>query len=128
MKAELEQKKDVLISMEAELAKVSHWNSQVDGSSYRCDMMVAKYTELVNLLTDRWRRIDGQIDTRCVLCFIQRSQSCNNRHGAGFRGWFSNSVSCLSLPYRCIFTDTPFSDCVTSLCLCLQHPLINSIY
>ncbi|TMS20240.1 Desmoplakin [Larimichthys crocea] len=64
MKAELEQKKDVLISMEAELAKVSHWNSQVDGSSYRCDMMVAKYTELVNLLTDRWRRIDGQIDTR----------------------------------------------------------------
>ncbi|TKS75098.1 Desmoplakin [Collichthys lucidus] len=64
MKAELEQKKDALISMEAELAKVSHWNSQVDGSSHRCDMMVAKYTELVNLLTDRWRRIDGQIDTR----------------------------------------------------------------
>ncbi|XP_068445713.1 desmoplakin-B-like isoform X1 [Clinocottus analis] len=64
IKAELDQKKDVLASMEAELAKASHWNSQVGGPFHRCDMMLSKYTEQVNLLSDRWRRIQGQIDTR----------------------------------------------------------------
>ncbi|XP_018526376.1 LOW QUALITY PROTEIN: desmoplakin-like [Lates calcarifer] len=62
--AELEQKKDVLASMEAELAKASHWNGQVGGPFHRCDMMLSRYTEQVGLLSDRWRRILGQIDTR----------------------------------------------------------------
>lgn len=66
MKVELDQKKDVLASMEAELAKASHWNSQVVGSFHRCDMMLSKYTEQVSQLGDRWRRINGQIDTRYV--------------------------------------------------------------
>lgn len=52
--------------MEADLAKASHWNSQVGGPFQRCDMMLSKYTEHVNLLSDRWRRIHGQIDTRYV--------------------------------------------------------------
>lgn len=64
IKAQLDQKKDVLASMEAELAKVSHWNSQVGGALPKCDLMLAKYTEQVGLLGDRWRRISGQIDTR----------------------------------------------------------------
>ncbi|XP_068175111.1 desmoplakin-like isoform X1 [Antennarius striatus] len=64
MKAELDNKKDVLASMEAELSKASHWNSQVGGPSHRCDMMLCKYTEQVGVLSDRWRRITGQIDTR----------------------------------------------------------------
>ncbi|KAK9519723.1 hypothetical protein VZT92_022433 [Zoarces viviparus] len=64
IKAELDQKRDVLASMEAELAKASHWNSQVGGPFHRCDMMLNKYTDQVNLLSDRWRRIQGQIDTR----------------------------------------------------------------
>uniref|UniRef100_A0A3Q3KR61 Desmoplakin b n=1 Tax=Monopterus albus TaxID=43700 RepID=A0A3Q3KR61_MONAL len=64
MKAELVQKKDVLASMETELANASHWNSQVGGPFHRCDMMLSKYTELVGLLSDRWRRIQGQVDTR----------------------------------------------------------------
>ncbi|XP_042369598.1 desmoplakin-like isoform X2 [Plectropomus leopardus] len=66
IKAELDQKKDVLASMEAELGKASYWNSQVGGPSHRCDMMLSKYTELVSLLSDRWRRILGQIDTRIL--------------------------------------------------------------
>lgn len=66
MKMELDQKKDVLASMEAELAKASHWNSQVVGPFHRCDMMLSKYTEQVSQLGDRWRRINGQIDTRYV--------------------------------------------------------------
>ncbi|KAM6938946.1 desmoplakin-B [Lycodopsis pacificus] len=64
IKAELDRKKDVLASMEAELSKASHWNSQVGGPFHRCDMMLNKYTDQVNLLSDRWRRIQGQIDTR----------------------------------------------------------------
>ncbi|XP_044056974.1 desmoplakin-like isoform X1 [Siniperca chuatsi] len=64
IKAELDQKKDVLASMEAELAKASHWNGQVGGPFHRCDMMLSKYSEQVGLLSDRWRRIQGQIDTR----------------------------------------------------------------
>lgn len=64
IKAQLDQKKDVLASMENELAKVSHWNSQVGGAWPKCDMVLSKYTEQVGLLGDRWRRINGQIDTR----------------------------------------------------------------
>uniref|UniRef100_A0A3Q3WU97 Uncharacterized protein n=1 Tax=Mola mola TaxID=94237 RepID=A0A3Q3WU97_MOLML len=60
----LDQRKDVLTSMESELAKVSHWNGQVGGPFHRCDMILSKYTEHVGLLGDRWRRIDGQIDNR----------------------------------------------------------------
>lgn len=52
--------------MEAELAKASHWNSQVGGPFHRCDMMLSKYTEHVGQLGDRWRRINAQIDTRYV--------------------------------------------------------------
>lgn len=69
IKAELDQKKDVLAFMEAHLAEASHWNSQVGGPFHRCDVMLSKYTEQVGLLSDRWRRIQGQIDTRYV-CFI----------------------------------------------------------
>ncbi|XP_034738397.1 desmoplakin-like isoform X4 [Etheostoma cragini] len=64
IKAELDQKKDVLASMEAALAKASHWNGQVGGPFHRCDMMLAKYTEEVGQLSDRWRRLQSQIDTR----------------------------------------------------------------
>uniref|UniRef100_A0AAQ6ALK1 Desmoplakin b n=1 Tax=Amphiprion ocellaris TaxID=80972 RepID=A0AAQ6ALK1_AMPOC len=64
VKAELDQKKDVLASMEKELAKASHWNSQLGDPFHRCDMMLSKYTEQVGVLSDRWRRIQGQIDTR----------------------------------------------------------------
>lgn len=64
VKAQLDQKKDVLASMEAELAKVGHWNSQMSGAFPKCDMMLSKYTEQVGLLGDRWRKISGQIGTR----------------------------------------------------------------
>lgn len=53
--------------MEAELAKASNWNSQVVGPFHKCDLMLSKYTEQVSLLGDRWKRINGQIDTRYVL-------------------------------------------------------------
>nr|XP_033936274.1 desmoplakin-like [Pseudochaenichthys georgianus] len=64
IKAELDQKKSVLASMEAKLSQANHWNGQVGGPFYRCDMMLSKYSEQVGLLTDRWKRIQAQIDTR----------------------------------------------------------------
>uniref|UniRef100_A0A3B4XVV0 Desmoplakin n=1 Tax=Seriola lalandi dorsalis TaxID=1841481 RepID=A0A3B4XVV0_SERLL len=64
VKAELEQKKDALASMEAEFAKVSHCSSHVGGAFHRCPIMLSKHTEQVGLLSDRWRRILGQIDVR----------------------------------------------------------------
>ncbi|XP_075901736.1 desmoplakin-B isoform X2 [Nelusetta ayraudi] len=66
MRADLDKKKDVLAYMESELAKANHWNGQVTGPFHRCDMMLSKYTEQVSHLGDRWRRINGQIDTRHV--------------------------------------------------------------
>uniref|UniRef100_A0A3B3Y463 Desmoplakin b n=1 Tax=Poecilia mexicana TaxID=48701 RepID=A0A3B3Y463_9TELE len=47
MKAELMQKQDVLTSMESELSKASHWNSQMGGSFHRCDLMLSKFTEQI---------------------------------------------------------------------------------
>uniref|UniRef100_A0A3B3DJN7 Desmoplakin b n=2 Tax=Oryzias melastigma TaxID=30732 RepID=A0A3B3DJN7_ORYME len=64
IKAELDQKRDILTSMEAELTKATHWNSQVGSSSHKCDMMLMKYTEHAGVLSDRWRRIEAQISTR----------------------------------------------------------------
>ncbi|KAM9365280.1 desmoplakin-B [Pholidichthys leucotaenia] len=64
VKVELEQKEDVLTAMKAELAKAGHWNNQLGDSFHRCDLMLSKYSDEVGVLSDRWRRIQGQIDTR----------------------------------------------------------------
>ncbi|KAM9795753.1 desmoplakin-A-like [Syngnathus typhle] len=60
----LDGKSDIVTSMEAELAKANQCNGQVGGPFYKCDMMLSKCTEQVGLLSDRWRRIKAQIDTR----------------------------------------------------------------
>ncbi|XP_051555481.1 desmoplakin-like isoform X2 [Myxocyprinus asiaticus] len=64
MKAELEMKKGVLKTMESELSKAVHWNGQIDQSFHQCDVDLSKYAELVGQMTDRWRRIVTQIDSR----------------------------------------------------------------
>uniref|UniRef100_A0A8C0YAK0 Desmoplakin a n=1 Tax=Cyprinus carpio carpio TaxID=630221 RepID=A0A8C0YAK0_CYPCA len=64
MKAELEQKKGVLKAMESELSKAVHWNSQIDKSFHQCDVDLSRYSELTGQMTDRWRRIVAQIDSR----------------------------------------------------------------
>uniref|UniRef100_A0A8C6LCI6 Epiplakin-like n=1 Tax=Nothobranchius furzeri TaxID=105023 RepID=A0A8C6LCI6_NOTFU len=64
IKAELDQKKDIFTAMEAALTKANYWNSQVGSSSHRCDLMQSRNTEQVGMLSDRWRRIHDQIDTR----------------------------------------------------------------
>ncbi|XP_061831580.2 desmoplakin-B-like [Nerophis lumbriciformis] len=61
---ELDQKIDVLASMEAELANAKRWNDEVGGPFHRCDIMLSKYAEQVDLLSDRWKRIQTQMDNR----------------------------------------------------------------
>lgn len=93
MKAELDRKKGVLASMESELAKANHWNGQLVGPFHRCDMMLSKYTEEVSHLGDRWRRIDGQIDTRHV-CSSSRLLQCHELLGLAA---CSQESSCVSI-------------------------------
>ncbi|XDV26469.1 hypothetical protein PO909_030186 [Leuciscus waleckii] len=64
MKADLEQKKGVLKAMESELSKAVHWNGQIDKSFHQCDVDLSRYSELVGQMSDRWRRIVTQIDSR----------------------------------------------------------------
>ncbi|XP_017277924.1 desmoplakin-like isoform X2 [Kryptolebias marmoratus] len=64
LKNELEQRRDLLTSMDSELAKAVHWNSQISEPFHKCDVDLSKYSELVNQMGDRWRRIQTQIDNR----------------------------------------------------------------
>nr|XP_029542769.1 desmoplakin-like isoform X1 [Oncorhynchus nerka]XP_029542770.1 desmoplakin-like isoform X1 [Oncorhynchus nerka]XP_029542771.1 desmoplakin-like isoform X1 [Oncorhynchus nerka]XP_029542772.1 desmoplakin-like isoform X1 [Oncorhynchus nerka]XP_029542773.1 desmoplakin-like isoform X1 [Oncorhynchus nerka] len=64
MRAELEGKRAVLVSMETELGKAVHWNGQVGRAFHRCDVDLSIYSEQVNQLSDRWRRLQSQLDSR----------------------------------------------------------------
>lgn len=70
MKSDLEQKRDLLTSMESDLAKAVHCNGQISGSFHRCDVDLSKYSDLLGQMSDRWRRIQTQIDSRysSVVC------------------------------------------------------------
>ncbi|XP_053537724.1 desmoplakin-A isoform X1 [Ictalurus punctatus] len=64
MKADLEQRKEVLSAMESDLDQAVHWNGQIDQNFHQCDVDLAKFKELVTQLNDRWIRIISQINTR----------------------------------------------------------------
>lgn len=69
MKSDLDQKRDLLTALESDLAKAVHWNGQISESFHKCDIDLSKYAELVGQLSDRWRRIQTQIDSRQVTYF-----------------------------------------------------------
>ncbi|KAJ8336837.1 hypothetical protein SKAU_G00380570 [Synaphobranchus kaupii] len=56
---ELDQKRDILKSLEAELG-----NNQISQSFYKCNVDLPRYSEQVTQMTDRWHRIQSQIDSR----------------------------------------------------------------
>ncbi|XP_072220758.1 desmoplakin-A isoform X3 [Leuresthes tenuis] len=64
MKNEMEQKRDLLTSMESDRNKVFHWNGQISESFHKCDADLSKYSDLVGQMCDRWHRIQKQIDSR----------------------------------------------------------------
>lgn len=70
MKSDVDQKRDLLAAMESDLAKAVHWNGQISASFHKCDVDLSKYSDLVGQMSDRWRRIQTQIDSRLVSPFM----------------------------------------------------------
>ncbi|CAJ1072360.1 LOW QUALITY PROTEIN: desmoplakin-like [Xyrichtys novacula] len=64
MKSDLDYKRDLLTAMESDLTKAKHWNSQISDTFHKCDVDLSKYSDLVAQMSDRWRRIQTQIDSR----------------------------------------------------------------
>ncbi|XP_073346698.1 desmoplakin-A isoform X2 [Pagrus major] len=64
MKSDLEQKRDLLTALESDLTKAVHCNGQISDSFHKCDVDLSKYSDLVGQMSDRWRRIQSQIDSR----------------------------------------------------------------
>ncbi|XP_078253856.1 desmoplakin-like [Rhinoraja longicauda] len=64
MKSELDQKKNLLTSMQGNLQESLRINDYIMPSFYKCDIDLAKYNEKVTQLSDRWQRIDKEIDSR----------------------------------------------------------------
>uniref|UniRef100_A0A3P9HQD4 Desmoplakin n=1 Tax=Oryzias latipes TaxID=8090 RepID=A0A3P9HQD4_ORYLA len=64
MRNDLEQKRGLLTAMDSDLAKAIHCNSQITESFHRCDVDLSKYSDQVNQMGDRWRRIQKQIESR----------------------------------------------------------------
>lgn len=64
MQSELAQKEGVLRSLEEELIKARQCNEQIDQNRHRCDVDLCLYSEHVKQLSDRWKRIQMQINSR----------------------------------------------------------------
>lgn len=79
MKSDLELKRDLLTALESDLTKAVHWNSQISDPFHKCDVDLSKYTELVCQMSDRWRRIQTQIDSRYMLTNIRGTFTSSGR-------------------------------------------------
>ncbi|CAJ0930623.1 unnamed protein product [Ranitomeya imitator] len=64
MKAELEQKKSQLISLDTELKKTLQINDRVVQAYPYCEVDLSKFADKANQLTERWHRIEKEIDDR----------------------------------------------------------------
>ncbi|KAM7177046.1 desmoplakin isoform 1-T1 [Macrochelys suwanniensis] len=64
MKVDLNQKKSLLNTLESELQKAMQIHSQSSQAYVLYDLDLTKYTDKVNQLTDRWHRVEKQIDHR----------------------------------------------------------------
>ena len=59
-------KKSLLATMKTELQKAQQIHSQTSQQYPLYDLDLGKFSEKVTQLTDRWQRIDKQIDYRCA--------------------------------------------------------------
>ncbi|KAM3604382.1 uncharacterized protein V6R79_010310 [Siganus canaliculatus] len=92
MKVDLEQKRDLLTAMDSDLSKAVHWNSQISDPFHKCDVDLSKYTELVGQLSDRWRRIQTQIDSRLWDLEKQEKQLDHYQQTSGLlEQWLDNA-------------------------------------
>ncbi|XP_041097838.1 desmoplakin-like [Polyodon spathula] len=86
MRADVDQKRDLIKSMEDELQKAMSHNGQIDESFHKCDTDLSKYREKVGQMSDRWHRIQAQIDNRYV---DLESQLRQLKHYRGISGALS---------------------------------------
>uniref|UniRef100_A0A674F2L7 Desmoplakin n=1 Tax=Salmo trutta TaxID=8032 RepID=A0A674F2L7_SALTR len=92
MKSDLEHKRDLLKAMESDLANAVHVNSQISASLHKCDVDLSKYTELVTQMSDRWRRIQTQIDSRVWDLEKQEKQLRHFQQSSGVvNQWIDNA-------------------------------------
>uniref|UniRef100_A0A672G361 Desmoplakin a n=1 Tax=Salarias fasciatus TaxID=181472 RepID=A0A672G361_SALFA len=92
MKSELELKRDLLTNMESELSKAVHWNGQISDSFHKCDIDLNKCSDMVNQLSDRWRRIQTQIDSRVWDLEKQEKQLLHYQKGSvSLDEWIDNA-------------------------------------
>ncbi|XP_071773140.2 desmoplakin-A isoform X2 [Centroberyx gerrardi] len=92
MKSDLEQKRDLLMSMESDLAKAVHWNGQISQPFHKCDVDLSKYSDLVGQMSDRWRRIQTQIDNRVWDLEKQEKQLKHYQQtSTSLEGWIDNA-------------------------------------
>ncbi|KAK5889092.1 hypothetical protein CesoFtcFv8_015124 [Champsocephalus esox] len=64
MKSDLDQKINLLTAMESDLSKAVHWNGQITEPYHKCDVDLTRYSDQVGQMSDRWHRIQTQIDSR----------------------------------------------------------------
>ncbi|KAJ0058719.1 hypothetical protein NL108_000412 [Boleophthalmus pectinirostris] len=92
MKGDLEHKRDLLNSLESNLSTAQHWNNQVSDGFHKCDIDLSKYSDLVNQMTDRWRRINTQIDSRVWDLEKQEKQLKHYQHtSTSLDQWIDNA-------------------------------------
>ncbi|XP_043990295.1 desmoplakin-like isoform X3 [Gambusia affinis] len=92
MKSELDQRRDLMTSMESDLAKAQHSNSQISDSFHKCDVDLSKYSELMNQLSNRWRQIQKQIDIRLSDLEKQKQQLTQYQQGRNLvEQWIDNT-------------------------------------
>uniref|UniRef100_A0A3Q2WE10 Desmoplakin a n=1 Tax=Haplochromis burtoni TaxID=8153 RepID=A0A3Q2WE10_HAPBU len=85
-------KRDLLTSMESELSTAVHLNGQISDSFHKCDIDLSKYSVLVRQLTDRWRRIQSQIDSRVWDLEKQGNQLKHYQQGStSLEQWIDNA-------------------------------------
>ncbi|XP_041660238.1 desmoplakin isoform X1 [Cheilinus undulatus] len=92
IKSELEQKRDLLTAMESDLKKAMHWNSQISEPFHKCDVDLSKYSDLVGQLSDRWHRIQTQVDSRVWDLEKQEKQLKHYQQGStSLDQWIDNA-------------------------------------
>ncbi|XP_056620047.1 desmoplakin-B isoform X5 [Triplophysa dalaica] len=65
MQIEMEQKQDLLNSLMVELNRILQLNEQTEQKRFRCLVNTEQYTEHIHQLSERWKRIHVQINSRC---------------------------------------------------------------
>ncbi|KAM4605441.1 desmoplakin-A isoform 2-T2 [Polymixia lowei] len=92
MKIELDKKRSLRTAMETDLAKAKQWNGQISQSFHKCDVDLSKYSDLMGQMTDRWHRIQNQIDNRLLDLEKQEQELRHYQQTSGLlEQWIDNT-------------------------------------